>query len=62
LNFLPILQLLQQRLPNLMAVYAFGSQVTGTADKNSDLDLAVLVYYRISENRELFMAARDARL
>lgn len=45
-----------------MAVYAFGSQVTGTADKNSDLDLAVLVYYRISENRELFMAARDARL
>ncbi|EJI84664.1 DNA polymerase subunit beta [Alishewanella aestuarii B11] len=43
MNFLPILQLLQQRLPNLMAVYAFGSQVTGTADKNSDLDLAVLV-------------------
>jgi len=43
LNFSPILQLLQQRLPNLMAVYAFGSQIAGTADKNSDLDLAVLV-------------------
>ena len=26
-----------------MAIYAFGSQITGTADKNSDLDLAVLV-------------------
>ena len=26
-----------------MAVYAFGSQINGTADKSSDLDLAVLV-------------------
>lgn len=26
-----------------MAVYAFGSQISGDADKNSDLDLAVLV-------------------
>lgn len=43
LNFPSIVQLLQNRLPNLMAVYAFGSQVDGTADKNSDLDLAVLV-------------------
>ncbi|MEO3877870.1 type VII toxin-antitoxin system MntA family adenylyltransferase antitoxin [Rheinheimera fenheensis] len=43
MNFSPVLQLLQQRLPNLMAVYAFGSQVSGDADKNSDLDLAVLV-------------------
>ena len=43
MNFSPILQLLQQRLPNLMAIYAFGSQIAGTADKNSDLDLAVLV-------------------
>ena len=38
-----IIQLLQSRLPNLLAVYAFGSQVTGTADSRSDLDLAVLV-------------------
>lgn len=43
MNFPLIVQLLQNRLPNLMAVYAFGSQVEGTADKNSDLDLAVLV-------------------
>jgi predicted nucleotidyltransferase len=43
LNFPLIVKLLQQRLPGLMAVYAFGSQVAGTADQNSDLDLAVLV-------------------
>lgn len=43
LNFSLIVKLLQQRLPNLMAVYAFGSQVEGTADQNSDVDLAVLV-------------------
>jgi predicted nucleotidyltransferase len=43
LNFPLIVKLLQQRLPGLMAVYAFGSQVADTADQNSDLDLAVLV-------------------
>jgi predicted nucleotidyltransferase len=43
LNFSLIVKLLQERLPGLMAVYAFGSQVEGTANENSDLDLAVLV-------------------
>lgn len=43
LNFPLIVKLLQQRLPTLMAVYAFGSQVDGTTHENSDLDLAVLV-------------------
>jgi len=38
-----IVQLLQQRLPGLLAVYAFGSRVQGTAGPDSDLDLAVLV-------------------
>ena len=38
-----ILHLLQNRLPNLLAVYAFGSRVEGTAGPESDLDLAVLV-------------------
>ena len=41
-----LLQLLQQRLPGLLAVYAFGSRVKlgGTqAQADSDLDLAVLV-------------------
>lgn len=38
-----IVQILQERVPNLMAVYAFGSRVAGTAQPDSDLDLAVLV-------------------
>lgn len=38
-----ILRLLQDRLPNLLAVYAFGSRVQGTAGADSDLDLAVFV-------------------
>ncbi len=38
-----ILQALQSRVPDLLAVYAFGSQVQGTAGPQSDLDLAVLV-------------------
>lgn len=32
-----------RRLPNTLAIYAFGSQVQGTAQTDSDLDLAVLV-------------------
>ena len=35
--------LLRSRLDGLLAVYAFGSRVQGTADDGSDLDLAVLV-------------------
>ena len=34
---------LRAALPNLLAIYAFGSQVQGTAGPDSDLDLAVLV-------------------
>ena len=42
----PILSLLQQRLPTLMAAYAFGSRIKAAgqyAYAGSDLDLAVLV-------------------
>lgn len=42
----PILLRLQQRLPTLMAAYAFGSRITNAgqhANTQSDLDLAVLV-------------------
>lgn len=35
--------LLRSRVDGLLAVYAFGSRVQGTADEGSDLDLAVLV-------------------
>jgi len=38
-----IVQLLKADWPNLLAVYAFGSRVSGTADAHSDLDLAILV-------------------
>ena len=38
-----LLQQLQAQVPGLMAVYAFGSRITGQAGPDSDLDLAVLV-------------------
>jgi predicted nucleotidyltransferase len=38
-----IIQTLQARVPNLLAIYAFGSRITDTAQADSDLDLAVLV-------------------
>lgn len=38
-----LINLLQSRLPNLMAIYAFGSRVNGDANAISDWDLAVWV-------------------
>ena len=38
-----VLHLLQGRFPELLALYAFGSRVTGGATAESDLDLAILV-------------------
>ena len=43
MNRAAILHALQVRLPNLLAAYAFGSRIDGTAGAGSDLDLAVLV-------------------
>jgi uncharacterized protein len=34
---------LRSRWPHALAIYAFGSQVQGTANSESDLDLAILV-------------------
>lgn len=34
---------IRQRIAGVLAVYAFGSRITGTAQAHSDLDLAVLV-------------------
>lgn len=39
----PILALLQANISGLLAVYAFGSRIHGTAAADSDLDLAVLL-------------------
>jgi predicted nucleotidyltransferase len=38
-----VLRLVQTRIPGLMALYAFGSRITGQARPDSDLDLAALV-------------------
>lgn len=38
-----ILKRVQERLPDLLALYAFGSRIQGLASAESDLDLAVLV-------------------
>ncbi|WP_292928036.1 nucleotidyltransferase domain-containing protein [Nitrosomonas sp.] len=43
MNQAAIIQTLQASLPNLLAIYAFGSRIQGTAQMDSDLDLAVLV-------------------
>jgi predicted nucleotidyltransferase len=43
MNFETVLTHLRANLPGLLAVYAFGSQVTGEARAGSDLDLAALV-------------------
>lgn len=39
----PVVGAIRERLPKALAIYAFGSQVQGTAGPQSDLDLAVLV-------------------
>ncbi|WP_211234111.1 type VII toxin-antitoxin system MntA family adenylyltransferase antitoxin [Chitinilyticum litopenaei] len=46
IDWRPLLDVLRQKLPDLQAVYAFGSQISGDADADSDLDLAVLLPYR----------------
>ena len=38
-----LVSLIRERLHNALSVYAFGSQLNGTASAQSDLDLAVLV-------------------
>lgn len=39
----PVVKAIRTRFEHVLAVYAFGSQVQGTAGPQSDLDLAVLV-------------------
>ena len=43
MNKVVLVELLRSRLDGLLAIYAFGSRVQGTAGEGSDLDLAVLV-------------------
>lgn len=39
----PVVDLVRASFPNALGIYAFGSQVQGTAAAESDLDLALLV-------------------
>jgi uncharacterized protein len=39
----PIVNVLRDKWPNALAIYAFGSQVQGQSNAQSDLDLAILV-------------------
>lgn len=39
----PIVSAIRARFPQTIAIYAFGSQIRGQANGDSDLDLAVLV-------------------
>lgn len=43
MNRYALIQTLRARVPRLLAIYAFGSRISGTAGPDSDLDLAVLV-------------------
>lgn len=43
MNWETIIRHLRDNLPDLLAIYAFGSRLTGEAGPESDLDLAVLV-------------------
>lgn len=43
MNHEAIIHTVQARVPRLLALYAFGSRIQGTAVPDSDLDLAVLV-------------------
>ena len=38
-----VVNTIRSAFPNALAIYAFGSRITGTANADSDLDLAVLV-------------------
>lgn len=38
-----IIEKIKIAIPDLLAIYVFGSQIQGTANLNSDLDMAVLV-------------------
>lgn len=38
-----VIELIQAKFPNVLAIYAFGSHVQGNSSAESDLDLAVLV-------------------
>lgn len=53
-----ITQFLTEHIPDLIAIYQFGSQAQGTARPDSDIDLAVLALTRIPPE-QLFSLAQE---
>jgi len=51
-------EFLTERIPELIAIYQFGSQARGDASRSSDIDLAVLARAPISAET-LFQIAQD---
>ena len=45
-----VVRMLKAAWPDLLAIYAFGSRIKGTANPASDLDLAVLVPAYVSSS------------
>lgn len=62
MNTDPLLEHLRKRLPDLLAVYLFGSQTTGMATAGSDVDLAVLAPGRVDPLRLFEIAGELADL
>lgn len=53
-----VLQVLQQRFPDALAFYLFGSQATGQTGADSDVDLAVLLP-RYADAQQLWDTATE---
>lgn len=51
-----LIELIRKSAPGLIALYRFGSQVTGTARPDSDIDLAVLAHDPIPNMRRFELA------
>jgi predicted nucleotidyltransferase len=56
-----IIEMLTGRIPHVIAIYQFGSQVHGTARPTSDLDVAVLAHDPISAEQR-FHIVQDLAL
>lgn len=59
--FETLCDLLERRIPGLVAIYAFGSRVRGDAQRDSDFDLAVLGPSRRSTRRSVGSSKKSSR-
>jgi len=58
MNSETIVQFLREHIPNLVAIYRFGSEVRGDATRGSDIDLAILAKQTLPGER-LFEFAQE---